>query len=130
MLGMGKHIHGTNSAYIVFLFQKEDVPSLCCGIAGDVNDFAWGYLQYLFDHALCHSGSRRVGDYDLRTTVSSYEIVVEYLRHVACMEYCVVYAIVFGIRTCVFHRVLHIFHAYDFLCRACNVVGYRSATCI
>ena len=77
-----------------------------------------------------HSGTRRVGDDDIRLAVFGYEIVGQYILHVSGEERCVADAVDGRIHLGVLDSFGHILYAHHLARLASHEVGYGTCACI
>lgn len=69
MLSVWKHIHRLHCRQSVFCIQQGQIPCLCGRVATNVNNtFRLGKENDIY-HILMHTCTRRIGDYNIRTTV-------------------------------------------------------------
>ena len=83
MLGVGKHIHRLDSAYLVLFCQQGEVAGLCGGVAAHVHDAFGLHHQQLLHHVGVHTAARRIGDDDVGLAVRRHKLGGQHLHHVA-----------------------------------------------
>ena len=126
MLRVGEHIHGLDLRYTVGAVKHGEVARLGGGIATDIHDTLRLGAEDSGDHILVHTGTRRVGDDNIRAAVLMQESVVEHIFHVAGKEQSVRYAVDLGVDLGILDSLGHILDTDDLPRLPRNEIGNRA----
>ena len=109
---------------VAFFHQALNVAHKRGRVAADVDDALRLGTQYGIHNILMHSGTWRVGNNNVRLTVAGYELIVEYVLHVAGIEQGVVDAVNLRIYFRILDSLRHILYADNLSGFLCHEVGY------
>ena len=126
MLRVWEHIHRLDLGYTVGAVKHGEVARLGGGIATDIHDTLRLGAEDSGDHILVHTGTRRVGDDNIRAAVLMQESVVEHIFHVAGKEQSVRYAVDLGVDLGILDCLGHILDTDDLPRLPRNEIGYRA----
>ena len=121
--GVGEHVDGLDGGDTVVHVQVVQVAGLGGRIARDVDNALGGSSEDGLYHIGVHTGTGRVGDDDVGTSVLSDEIVGEDVLHVAGKKECVVDAVDLGVDLRILNSLGYIFYTDDFAGLAGHEIG-------
>ena len=118
-----KHIYRLDGCHTIVLVEQCQVARLCGRVAADIYYPLRVRAENSLDNICVHSGTRRVGDDDVGTTVCRNKLVCENIFHVSRKEERIVDAVDLRIDARILNRFGNIFDANDLPGVAGNEVG-------
>ena len=127
---MREHIHRLNGHDFISGIEQSNVAGLSGRIAADIHKCGRLSTEYCVHHVLMHTGTRRINDHNVRTSMLSDESVSKHVLHVSCIEKSIVYPVDAGIKLRIFYGFRNIFYAHDLIRISRHKVGYCACTCV
>ena len=122
MMRMREHIYRLHSNHLVIHIKQLQVTCLGSRITAHINNALGSRKQDCINHIRMHSGTWRVGYYNIGTTMLIDEIAGKNILHITGKESKVVKTIEFRIYTRINNGILNILDA-DNLLRLCGDNG-------
>ena len=87
VLCVREHIHRLNLEDCEVAAEDFQIPCLAGRVAAHLNNLLWRSVQNNLGHRRMDTGSRRIQDYNIRSSVLFDEVVAENIFHVSGKEF-------------------------------------------
>ena len=121
---MWEHINWLHGNYPIVAVEHLEVACLCGWIAAYIDNTVGGSAQDGLYYIRMHTGTRRVGNDDVGSSVFADELIIKHILHVTGEEQGVVDGVDLGIHLRIFDGLRHIFNANHLAGLAGHEVGY------
>ena len=108
MVGVREHIYRLNGLYFIFRIEQLQVARLRSRISTDIYDAFGLGKQNDIHYILVHSGTGRVGDDNIRTSMLVDKFLSQNILHVTCIKQGILNIVDFCVHLCVFNGFRHI----------------------
>ena len=125
---MREHIYRLNGSHLVVVIHQLQVASLGSWVAAYIYDAVRSRIQDYVHYIRMHSGTWRVGDDDVWTTVLGDEFVGQNILHIACIEEGVLNVVYLRIHLCILYGLWYVLDTDYLLCLVSHEVGDGSGT--
>ena len=125
---MREHIYRLNGSHLVVVVHQLQVASLGSWVAAYIYDAVRCCVQNHVHYIRVHTGTWRVGDDDVWTTVLGDEFVGQNILHVACIEEGVINVVYLGIHLGILDSLWYVLDTNYLLCLVSHEVGDGSGT--